>query len=45
MVMRFAAPALYKPENASAPLHLLPVGAALVAAILGGWRGLRCRAD
>ena len=44
MVMRFAVPALYAPENASAPLHLLPAGVALLTAGLGGWRGLRSRA-
>lgn len=44
MVMRLTVPTLYTPENASAPLHLLPVGVALTTAVLGGWRGLRSRA-
>lgn len=44
MVMRIVMPALYMPENASAPLHLLPVAIAPATAIPAGWRGLRTRA-
>jgi hypothetical protein len=36
--------ALYAPESSSALLLLLPVGVALLTAVLGGWRGLRSRA-
>jgi uncharacterized protein YqgC (DUF456 family) len=44
MVMRIVMPVLYMPDNASAPLHLLPVAIALTTAILAGWRGVRTRA-
>jgi hypothetical protein len=44
VAMRFTVPALDAPENASAALHLLPVGIALLTAFFGGWRGLRSHA-
>lgn len=44
MAMRSVVPTLYLPEDASAPLHLVPVAIALTTAIGGGWRGLRTRA-